>query len=1108
MIDLENRKNWEAVFNDELHYILRSRKERLSSDIIDQRYYEEELNKFAPSLNLTGLALSGGGIRSATFSLGALHVLKEKGLLNQIDYLSTVSGGGYIGGWLSANCKRSASKKWLDKETDWDKSIRHLRDYSNYLSPKIGFFSADTWSMLTIWMRNTLLIQFMIVLASAALLILPLILFLIFEELSEPAYGPLTNAFTILFYIIATVGIALNLLRINQQDNWFLNTKNWGRGLLTVAACLLIIFFGFQGTLTYTPKLTTWILIALLMLAVSFLLLPSVPLLIKSCMNIFTKKSIKNNIFKGNNKGKTTEQNNGNEQFNYSQILVQLLIVIPALVAGFMFSIVLLDIIFNLEKISSEQITYKKILIQTWKILPLPLVLTFSSLWLFSFISVRKPLDKEKWLTTLLAPVPALIVLYAILSGIILLIYDWGQAQKHTEVFVWSAPLLMFSFSIAIIMLIGMLGRSTTEGVREWWSRLGAWIVIYGFSWIVIVCIAVYGPDLYLKLLETKSVSGLSLSWIVTTVAGLVAGNSQATSGDPSKTLNLFKELIAKLAPFVFIAGLLLIISTLLRWIIDYIWHHQLDLVSDNWKFFYKTPELSLVCLFTSIGVGVFILSWRVDINVFSLNAFYRSRLVRCYLGASRPKRNPQKFTGFDDGDDLKLAALGVKNLNCPLHIVNCALNLGGSKDLSLKTRHSANFTLTPFNCGSSYLIKDQLDTAKTDNAETNNTIKTCYKKTNLFGGEEGQPTLGQAISVSGAAANPNMGYHTSPVVAFLMTLFNLRLGWWFPNPTKPQIDRPSPKFSLRYLINELFGIAKEKSDFLAISDGGHFENLAAYELIKRRCKVIIISDCECDPKMQFEGLGKLIRLCEVDLKTTIDIDVGSIRPSSETNWSKQNCAVGKIHYPENNNTSDENGWLIYLKASMNGFESTPIMQYKATHPDFPHETTGDQFYGEDQFESYRALGKEITERVLKKVIGEHDIVKVAKTLYKSCAPSLPNVGRFTDHADRLMDLWAELGRNADLKNLDNELFNNWSQITYRPFRSIFYLCSEMIQLMENVYLDLSLEETWEHPDNQGWKRLFKKWANSEYVQKTWEISKNTYGDRFNFFWERNFGKN
>jgi hypothetical protein len=250
------------------------------------------------------------------------------------------------------------------------------------------------------------------------------------------------------------------------------------------------------------------------------------------------------------------------------------------------------------------------------------------------------------------------------------------------------------------------------------------------------------------------------------------------------------------------------------------------------------------------------------------------------------------------------------------------------------------------------------------------------FTSTEKFGGTDGQPTLGQAISVSGAAASPNMGYHTSAVMAFMMTLFNVRLGWWFPNPRQSGINSPSPWFSLRYLLMELFGGADDKSKYLAISDGGHFENLAAYELVKRKCRVIVISDGECDVDLQFSGLGTLIRMCYVDFGAKISIDVGAIRRAEGASWSNKRWAVGRIQYADGSR-----GTLIYFKASMTGSEDTPILQYQASHETFPHESTGNQFYKEDQFESYRSLGREIVTDALDLVADRSDFVVLAQRL-------------------------------------------------------------------------------------------------------------------------------
>jgi hypothetical protein len=220
------------------------------------------------------------------------------------------------------------------------------------------------------------------------------------------------------------------------------------------------------------------------------------------------------------------------------------------------------------------------------------------------------------------------------------------------------------------------------------------------------------------------------------------------------------------------------------------------------------------------------------------------------------------------------------------------------------------------------------------------------------------------------------MGYHTSPVVAFLLTLFNVRLGWWFPNPKGAGVNSSSPWFSLRYLIMELFGGADDKSRFLAISDGGHFENMAAYELIKRKCRVIIISDAECDPELKFEGLGTLIRMCKVDFDAIITIDTSSIHPAHGTPWSTNRWAIGAIQYSDGSR-----GTLIYLKASMTGHEGTEIVQYKAVHPTFPHESTGNQFYKEDQFESYRSLGQDITLEAFAAAAGVATLAEAASRL-------------------------------------------------------------------------------------------------------------------------------
>lgn len=123
----------------------------------------------------TALCLSGGGIRSATFSLGVLQGLAKVGLLDKFDYLSTVSGGGYIGSWLSAWIYREGHSEVIKKLNSPNEQfpIRHLRHYSRYLSPKLGIFSVDSWTLVAIFFRNLFLNWIVLLPILAALLLIP-----------------------------------------------------------------------------------------------------------------------------------------------------------------------------------------------------------------------------------------------------------------------------------------------------------------------------------------------------------------------------------------------------------------------------------------------------------------------------------------------------------------------------------------------------------------------------------------------------------------------------------------------------------------------------------------------------------------------------------------------------------------------------------------------------------------------------------------------------------------------------------------------------------------------------------------------------------------------
>jgi hypothetical protein len=925
--------------------------------------------------DIAGLAISGGGIRSATFALGLLESLKACNLLSKFHYLSTVSGGGYIGGWLSANCRRHPT--WF--QDDWTKSIAYLRRYSNYLSPRVGFFSADTWSMLTIWLRNTILIQATVVLAIACALLAPRPLFWLFDW--WPNAGRLRWA-TVLLFIFGIVGIAGNhwqltagppFQRLGKPLDWrpadLLSARAWwpygviGSLLLFVAAGIAMWVFAFDpfavytlngGTLTDAVIRTTeaFVISGLVVLG-GFCLQPVAVRIVASV----SKEPPK--------------------QVNYTQGYVQVCVVIPLMIVALLVTSILWAQAVGRPGVTSlNTLTeYSALVTQAWKYWPFHLSIVFASFWLLSFFAVASRREPRRVLLALAAPVVAVPALHALLAAIVLVFQTFrGYVGGEWMAFVWGPPLVAGAFVLSIVVLIGMLGRDSTDGVREWWSRLGAWLAIYATAWMVIAVSAVYGPPLVdwaFSHATWTTLSGVA-GWVATVAGGLFAGNSGSTGGRTEGAAATAKEVLARVAPFVFIAGVLLAVSYVIHLVI------RLNGAPD-WWLVTSEPDVAVPLVMLAVClVATIVLAARVDINEFSLNTFYRNRLVRCYLGATRVEdgRNPQQFTGFDDDDDMALAIKRDSAIR-PFHVVNCALNLGGSSDLALHTRQSASFTLSPLHCGSAYKSRDQSGGAE----------ELGFIPTSDFGHRDGGPTLGQAISVSGAAASPNMGYHTSSVIAFLLTLFNVRLGWWFPNPRKVANGSMSPHFSLSYLSAELFGGASDKSSFVMVSDGGHFENLAAYELIRRKCRVIVISDGECDDTYSFGGLGTLIRMCEVDFRCKIELVVDDLRPGTgEERWSKRRFAVGTVTYDDLST-----GIVVYVKASMTGKEDTSVRQYKSSNPLFPHESTGDQFYGEDQFESYRHLGREIGNEVFGPYASEPSLLAVAQKLSAQFSLPTPN---------------------------------------------------------------------------------------------------------------------
>jgi hypothetical protein len=167
--------------------------------------------------------------------------------------------------------------------------------------------------------------------------------------------------------------------------------------------------------------------------------------------------------------------------------------------------------------------------------------------------------------------------------------------------------------------------------------------------------------------------------------------------------------------------------------------------------------------------------------------------------------------------------------------------------------------------------------------------------------------------------------------------------------------------------IEEAFGLTDDANDWIYLSDGGHFENLGLYEMVLRRCHLIVVSDAGADPSYSYEDLANAVRKIRIDLGIPIEFERQSMPMSPKREPTKRftahHSAIGRIRY-EAVDPQAEPGTIIYIKASMNGNEPADVKQYAAADKSFPHQPTGDQFFDESQFESYRRLGLHIIEEI------------------------------------------------------------------------------------------------------------------------------------------------
>jgi hypothetical protein len=930
------------------------------------------------------LCLSGGGIRSAAFCLGVVQGLARMGVLKQFNYLSTVSGGGYIGGYLAARLRAlEGNTDALQQEltqggnAPW---LTRLRQSGNFLTPQLGLFSLDTWTGLTLYTRN-LLLTWASLLPWALLLVLGFIFYRTLLAVAGAVHWLAVCAVAIgLLGLIISTWRLCNDLPSHQQTNQAQRPPPWsfGQGAagrtvrIALAWPLLAPFalgvwidadaptkpntpFGdndavWLGGLFFLglclPYLAAWMIAEIrrrqddpppralfranvgpwVLAAVAAAVLTGLgPWLLRCLVDAPGRVSVLAVVgpiwfalamvvhagaYMGLRRNAPADMAELDREWTATMSARIIRVAVAATVAGFpILALAGYVIPANDGSWGSD----------VWGTILSPLVTGPAVAWLghqaFTRMSALNEMD-AKWRDK--AFDLAMMVLAAVFAATVLALLS-SLLQSYVL-----GPLQQAAVALLPQRPAGEGSWALLFAAWNWLADLHAWPMRLGQAWHWLTNDGAWTSRLA-QLWQWLLGSGTCLSCAA-------PKGPLITEADPS-----------------------------LWHIINDYWGRNLAQPTPWVKPVGPRPVPAIVMFGVQAGLAILLalaaLALRIDNNRFTLHALYRNRLVRGFLGPAREARDPEPVTGFDPQDDLRLSQLTRCADGAPatlFPVINIAVNAAQSSTAQWTERKALSFTATPLHCGYFHPLADPLRPPGSDRT---------YVPTTEFNhsanGTAGRGLgLGTAITISGAAASPNSGYHSRPATALLMTLFNVRLGLWAPNTRTPRA-RPglTAAEQRRALFDDLRGNSSIDGPAIYLSDGGHFDNLGLYEMLRRRCRFIVVVDAAHDPEYGFADLGQSLRKAAIDLGVTVAITATRIGPRKDgtDNASLLGFALGEITYPE---TPDRpTGKLLYIKPTWLAHLPMDVRAYGAAEKDFPQQPTSDQWFSESQFESYRSLG-------------------------------------------------------------------------------------------------------------------------------------------------------
>jgi Patatin-like phospholipase len=820
-------------------------------------------------LPVMGIALSGGGIRSATFSLGVLQGLAKLGLLKSFDYLSTVSGGGYIGGFLGALYCRPGIHGRPPTSVEVEeglaapeappspgpnaiyRSVRWLRENGRYLTPG---GSGDRVRAAGVMLRNFLAVH--VVMGLLWLFLLLALDGLVSQVLKAEPIATDWSVLKLQVYLSPWAGSPLLLFAAG------LILFGWAYWLIPQGQAKGRFYFAWPvwGVLTLwlwvgigyvfqpeTPRLDSlWLFLRLLSFTAAGALLLASPYL-------------RNNL-PVQRKGRIQQT-----EFLRGCLLTAVALAFYALVDS-------LGWTFWRQTFTSAQLAQGDLG------------------WLGGFSGILRNLLRA-----------AQILLHKLFT-------------PHGALAAAAAALVYFRKELQ-----DFAGEAKTDSLRA-------------------------------KLLPmaTRSLVGIAALGLILLSAGLFSALAHLISFGPASAVpsKPFSAPLTRSDSVLLLGGLLALVAVMSR-VIGFL----------NWS---------------------------------TLGPTYTAALARAYLGAS----NPMRRAGDSDyqlleGDDLPWEQYRPWEAGGPLHLINCTLNetTGGKSQVTQKDRKGMNLALGPaalsVAAGHHALWNASRTEASGIPKPEGHSVFGDSPRT--FAPEA--LSLGQWVGISGAAASTGMGHYTSLATSLWMGLLNIRLGyWWWSGVT---LQQGALRAGLEWLLPVHMHLLEEwtarfpgsHSRHWYLSDGGHFENTAAYELVRRRLPFILLCDNGADSGRELDDLSNLVQKARIDFAAEIRVldteglqtrfqekpipkGLGSLEELRDPQ-DKAVAALAEVDYLDTKGNVASTGVILVLKPTLSPRLPLDIQAYHRVNGDFPQQSTADQFFDEAQWESYRRLGEFITLEVL-----------------------------------------------------------------------------------------------------------------------------------------------